>query len=175
MSKKRVRYNPEEPETRTWIDAEKNETVSRRFSDEELVGWLKEKLSIPGSELIVGTDSHRNGRWFRFISVVCIYTQGIGGFYFYTTFYKPRQEYKGRQQVRMFKEAETSIEVANWLFEKTERIPVVHIDASPSDAGQFTSSFSDSLKGYVTSSGFQCVLKPEAIVASCVADRHTKV
>lgn len=67
-----------------------------------------------------------------------------------------------------------SIEVADFIVDKTGLIPEIHIDASPKGAGEFTSAFSDSLKGYAVSAGYECRLKPDSPIANAVADRHSK-
>ena len=74
----------------------------------------------------------------------------------------------------MFYETTLAIEAATEILEKTELAPVVHIDASPPNAGELTSMFSEDLKGYVIASGFEGVLKPWSFAASGIANKHTK-
>jgi predicted RNase H-related nuclease YkuK (DUF458 family) len=74
----------------------------------------------------------------------------------------------------MFNEVERSVAMAEKILDVCGVIPVVHIDASPSHRHEFTSEFSEHLKGYVTASGYECVLKPDSFVANAVADKHTK-
>ncbi len=50
----------------------------------------------------------------------------------------------------------------------------IHLDVSGINANQKTSRWATSLSGIVTGSGFDYKLKPYAIAASSVADRHTK-
>ncbi|NDB86489.1 MAG: hypothetical protein EB127_27895, partial [Alphaproteobacteria bacterium] len=78
------------------------------------------------------------------------------------------------QVPRMYEEVRRALEVASELEKQTGRKPMVHVDASKSHKKAFTSSFSEQLKGYVVSSGFECILKPDSYVASCIADRHSK-
>jgi len=163
---------PSLPKPRVWFDPD-----GRRYSDDDVLSWVlaaeRDRWNAP-FELVVGTDSHLCSRDFRFVTVVCIYKTGKGGNYFYSTSYEPRLTYKGNQQRRMYKEVEISIELANWLLEKADVIPVVHCDVSPKGAGQYTSAFSDQLKGYVIGSGFECKIKPESWCANAVADKHSK-
>lgn len=157
----------------------------QRFSEQHVFDWVSgTKLDRENEyQVIIGTDSHMHGRTFRFITVVCVYRVGKGGNYFYLENYEPRDRYvqgvkgkkvKGNQKMRMFNEVERSVEMAEKLLDATGIVPVVHIDASPSHRHEFTSEFSEQLKGYVIASGYECVLKPQSFVANCVADRHTK-
>lgn len=160
---------------RTWKDADGNTVDDQAFFD-----WLQKNRGVLNEdyELIIGVDSHLHGTTYRFISVVCIYLKGRGGFYYYTTSEQHRKEFKGaypaKVKARMFHETSLAIELATEIQEKTKRAPVIHIDASPPGAGEVTSLFSDSLKGYVTASGFDAVLKPWSFVASGVANKHSK-
>jgi len=157
----------------------------QRFSQEHVFTWVnRTKLDRENDcQVIVGTDSHMHGRICRFITVICVYRVGKGGYYYYLETYEPREKYiqagrgkkvKGNQKLRMFTEVERSVSIAETLFDQTGVIPVVHIDASPSTMQEFTSEFSDRLKGYVMAMGFECVLKPNSFVANAVADKHSK-
>lgn len=165
---------------RLWKNAE-----NKRFAEEHVFDWvLSTKLDRKNDyQIIVGTDSHRHGDQFRFITALCVYCVGKGGNYYFLETYEPRDNYvqaangkkiKGNQKLRMFNEVVKSVELATSLFDQTGVLPVVHIDASPSHKKEFTSEFSDQLKGYVASNGFECVLKPNSFVANAVADKHSK-
>lgn len=160
---------------RVWKDADGNQV-----DDEVMYNWLAaERSKLDGEyELVVGVDSHLHGYKYRFVSVVCVYRKGRGGFYYYTVSEQDRKEFKGtypvRVRARMFHETSLAIELATEIQERIGRAPVVHIDASPSETGEVTSLFSDQLKGYATASGFECAIKPWAFASSCIADRHTK-
>lgn len=160
---------------RTWKDADGN--VAK---DETFYNWVSSsKNKLEGEcELIVGVDSHLHGITYRFISVVCLYRKGRGGFYYYNISEQHRKEFKGtypvRVKARMFHETSLAIELASEILEKTGLSPVVHLDASPPNTGELTSMFSDQLKGYVAASGFEAVLKPWSFVASGIANKHSK-
>lgn len=151
-----------------------------RYSDEDVYKYVKDKM-INASRLDVeldigvGTDSQFLGKIFKFTSVLCVYTPGKGGFYFYRNERVPVQKYKlSNQKMRMFDEVSKSIELSVKLQDATGAVPTVHVDASPANEKEFTSAFSDQLKGYVQACGFQCALKPDSYVASRLADKHTK-
>ena len=158
-----------------WKDADGNV-----IDNDRMIAWIKENclLYTQDYELIVGVDSHLHGHEYRFIAVVCIYRKGRGGFYYYTTSEQNRKEFKGiysaKIRSRMFHETSIAIELATEIQEKTGKAPIVHIDASPQNAGEVTSLFSDQLKGYVISSGFEVVLKPWSFVSSGIANKHSK-
>jgi len=156
---------------RMWLTAEGKQTT-----EQEMLGWVKGEHAdvLGGSKLYVGTDSHLHGREFRFITVVCIYNKGRGGNYLYTTSYEKRDAYKGNQKKRMFREVELSIAMADFLLESLDLVSEIHIDASPKEAKEFTSSFSDQLVGYAVGSGYHAEIKPKSFAATDVADRHTK-
>lgn len=162
-------------ETRIWKDAD-----GKMVSDETLWNWIEaSKNKLEGDyELLVGADSHLHGRSYRFITVVCLYQKGRGGFYYYTTSERGKKDFKGTYPVRvkakLFHETELSIEVASEILEKTHVKPIIHLDASIPSAGEMTSLFSDQLRGYVVGSGFEAVLKPFSFCASGIANKHSK-
>jgi len=155
-----------------WLNPD-SETLTKN----QLFEWLKNQTKLKQEEelkLYVGTDSNIMGLRFRFISVVCLYVVGKGGNYFYSVNWKPREQYRGNQQARMFEEVTISIDLANQIQEKIGLKSEIHIDTSPKEAKQFTSSFSNNLKSYVLGSGFDCKLKPDSIAAFTIADKHTR-
>lgn len=157
----------------------------QKFSEEHVFDWVRKIQFDRDNEyqVIVGTDSHMHGQQFRFITVICVYRVGKGGNFYYHESYEPRTNYiqgakgkkvKGNQKMRMFNEVERSVVVAEKLFDSTGVLPIVHIDASPPHKKEFTSDFSEQLKGYVVASGYECALKPMSWCANAVADRFTK-
>lgn len=148
-----------------------------RFTDDQVFATitLASKDKDNDYEIAIGTDSQIRGRLFQFITVCCIWKKGKGGVYYYKTEYMPRKAFPvSNQKMRMFDEVARTIDLANSILEKTGVVPIVHVDASIPTKKEFTSSFSEQLRGYVLSSGYECVLKPESYVANCIADRHSK-
>lgn len=96
-----------------WKDAD-----GKTLTDEGLYQWVKSSVLGMDSEyeLIVGVDSHRHKKFFQFITVVCIYRKGRGGYYFYKKSVRPASDYKGtypvRVRTRMFYEASLALETA---------------------------------------------------------------
>lgn len=153
---------------------------NEKFTTEEVFAYVKGEVARSRNEVYtvevgIGTDSQMIGRFFRFVTVVCIYRKGKGGFYFYRPESIPRTNYKDKPaKMRMFDEVAKSIELSLALQEATGVVPAIHIDASPHSKGEFTSAFSEQLKGYVTSCGFNCLLKPDSYISSGIADSHSK-
>lgn len=154
----------------------------KRMTTEEVFDYVRNEhekaaggLNAVEIEVGIGTDSQVNGRNFRFVTVLCLYKKGKGGFYFYRPESLPREKYDIKnQKLRMFDEVSKSIELSLKLKEETGIDPVIHIDASPSKKDEFTSSFSDQLKGYAQACGFEALIKPDSYVASGIADSHSK-
>lgn len=165
-------------DTRAWLVA----NSLTRMSTEEVFEHVRkaQKESTGGLEACeievgIGTDSQIIGRNFRFVTVVCIYKKGKGGFYYYRPESLPREKYNvSNQKLRMFDEVAKSIELSLKLKEETGVSPVIHIDASPTASDEFTSAFSDQLRGYAQSCGFKALIKPDSYVASGIADSHSK-
>lgn len=160
---------------KNWTDADGNQ-----IDEESLYNWInKHKNKINSEyELIVGADSHLHGIQLRFITVVCLYQKGKGGFYYYIRSDQHKKDFKGSYPVRvrakLFHETSLAIELATKIQENTGITPVIHIDASPPECGEVTSMFSDQLRGYVIGSGFECFLKPWSFVSSGIANKHSK-
>jgi len=124
----------------------------------------------------VGTDSQIIGGKFCFVTVISLHRKGKGGTYHFKQELKKASEHMIKnQKMRMFEEVTKSLEVAMMMRETKGLEVQVHIDASPeANTKSFTSKFSEQLKGYVVSSGFECLLKPDSYAANSIADKHTK-
>lgn len=160
---------------KNWKDAD-----GKVITNDKLMEWVSKTYNSNNThELIVGVDSHLHKQTYHFITVVCIYQKGRGGYYYYNRSECSRREFKGAYPVkvkaRLFHETTLAIEVATEIQEKTGKTPVVHIDASPPNTSELSSMFSDELRGYVVASGFEAALKPWSFVASGVANNHSKV
>lgn len=149
--------------------------AKNRFETSQVLEHIARLRFNPECEIAVGTDSQHRGKYLFYITVIALWERGKGGTYYYKSEYVRRHSYgDSNQKMRMFEEVSRTLEVANLITEKTGIKPVCHVDASLPIKKEFTSSFSEQLKGYVVSSGYDCVLKPESYAANCIADRHTK-
>lgn len=152
-----------------------------KYSTEEVFNTIRDYVRDPSYKdyeynVAVGTDSQMIGHAFQFISVISVHRVGKGGLYFYYKEFVPRAKFPvGVQKLRMFDEVARSCSIGLEMQAKISVTPEIHIDASPPHKREeFTAKFSDQLKGYVQSYGFECMLKPESYVAHAIADRHTK-
>jgi hypothetical protein len=148
---------------------------------------LKTRFSSEKQQIVIGTDSHTEGRNFRFVTILCLYTIGKGGDFFRLITYEPKTNFKQganteigknkrhhNHKLRMFNEVAKSIELADSIKNKFNINPIIHIDASPPGSKHFTAAFSSELTGYTEASGYEAVLKPGSWAASCCADRFSK-
>jgi len=140
--------------------------------------------------LIVGTDSqvnaplrvshnHPGARSVDFVSALAVHRVGRGGRYFWR---RAHREYSSplALKARMFTEANLSIELAieflallqqslaDALLEFEPQVEV-HIDIGQNGP---TREIIKELVGLVRNNGFEARIKPEAYVASTVADKH---
>lgn len=147
------------------------------YNMDKVSNMIHKYISVPDYEynIAVGTDSQMIGKKFQFISVISIHRVGKGGIYFYNKEMVPRAKFPVQnQKLRMFDEVSRSIALGLYLKDEEKIVPEIHVDASPPNKGEFTSKFSDQLRGYVVSCGFEFVLKPTSYAAMAIADKHTK-
>lgn len=131
-------------------------------------------LESQDNELIIGTDSHAYNFYTVFTTAVVAHRVGKGATYFYKVNIS-REYYELRS--RIFKEAQMSIDVANWIlkslidndFQKISKIEI-HVDIGENGP---TKELIKSITGYVRNSGFDVKIKPDSYAATKVADRHT--
>lgn len=125
------------------------------------------------SKVIVGSDSHpENHHGVRFVTAIAVVHPGHGGIYFWSPQYLNQPM---AIEQRMVEEAWLSVEVAMKLREYFGHDnPQIEIHADVSDKPT-TKSFAslEQVRGLIAGSGFSGKIKPDAYVASKVADRHT--
>lgn len=148
----------------------------KQYSMDEMLDIVRGRYNNPDTltHVMVGTDSHSAGPNYHFVTVLCVWDEGKGGTYFYKSTFEPRKTFQGSQKMRLQDEVTKSLALAFELEEKTKIKAEVHIDASPANKKEFSSTFSDFLKGYVLSSGYDAILKPDSFVSNCIADKHTR-
>lgn len=158
--------------TDVWVEG----NDPKQYTLDEVFALVQAKVANPETDthVMVGTDSHSYGQSYHFITVICAWNVGKGGTYFYKSTLEPRKTFAGSQKMRLQDEVTKSLALAFELEAKTGIKPEVHIDASPAYKKEFSSSFSDFLKGYVLSSGYDAILKPDSFVSNCIADKHTR-
>jgi uncharacterized protein len=151
---------------KTWKSLE-----GRRVKD--LIGEFKQVIGEAGeTEVHVGTDSQQAGRFTEFVTVMAILDKGHGGRVFYT---REKVERVKNLRERLMKEVwlsvTTGLEINEYVPSKDSLL--IHVDANP-DVHYKSSAYIKELTAMVVSQGFRHILKPDAWVASHVADHIVK-
>lgn len=157
-----------------WTEADKHGVY---YTLQDIYNVIEKRMEAhqdTDTRIMVGTDSHGIRNTFHFVTVLGIWNVGKGGTYFHFSSFEPKKQYFGVEKLRLQNEVNKSLEIAFAIEEKFGLKPEVHIDISTQEKENFSSSMSELLKGYVLSSGYQPILKPDGFMASAIADKHTK-
>jgi len=132
---------------------------------------IKEALA-DNHEIHIGCDSQQNAHFTEYVTVIAILNRGHGGRALYYTERVPRIK---SLRERLLKEVWSSVAVA---LEVTEVIGdasklQVHVDVNPNTNFR-SSDYIKELTAMVVSQGFQCLVKPDAFIASHLADHVVK-
>jgi len=125
-----------------------------------------------GQEVHVGTDSQVEDKYVEFVTVVVIHTPGKGGRVAFKRDHIHKDKMVSLRQ-RLLKEVWLSVECG---LELSPAIPgnlTVHIDANPVVKHE-SSKYIQELVGLVVGQGFKHKVKPEAWVATHVADHAVR-
>lgn len=168
-----------------WYDADGNSYTFEQMT-KKVILLLKKHGNDRETRLVVGADSHVAKLTTRFITSVCVYWTGLGGFYFYQNNYetmnalttpkksKDKTKINSWNKQRIFKEVTMAVETAMKIEETIGLKPEVHIDASEEVKKEYTSEFSSQLKGYAINSGYETFLKPFSFGASGISNKYSK-
>ena len=139
----------------------------------DIVGRIDAFLSdCEDYSIDVGTDSQRGSKT-KFVTAIAVHKVGKGGIFFYHPIV---DETRQSMQSRIYMETAMSINCATELLELFVENDVLRSISIHCDVGHNgkTREMIREIVGYVTSSGFDCVIKPEAVVACTIADRFSK-
>lgn len=135
--------------------------------------YIKDYLSQNGYEyeIYIGTDSRVAGNGgITFATVIAIRKVGKGVHLIYRNEKKKKSHYLGE---RLWWEVEYSIIVANFLRDEgvldNINLFAIHLDLNKNKKYK-SNTVLESARGYVTSQGFLCDVKPDAWAASYCAD-----
>ena len=124
--------------------------------------------------IIIGSDSQRVAKEkYDFVSAIIIHRIGSGGIYFWR---KETKKKKMSLKERIYQEAIMSLDTSEKLidFFKKNGIPrykvQIHVDIG--SRGETRELISE-VTSLILSSGYEVKIKPEAVGASKVADKHT--
>lgn len=120
----------------------------------------------------VGTDSQKNGNT-KFVTAIVVHKIGKGGIFFYHPVVT--NEVMSFQS-RIYQETAMSINCATELLEMFVERNVLRNITIHCDVGENgkTKELIRGIVGYVTSSGFDCRIKPDSVAACTVADKFSK-
>ena len=130
-------------------------------------------------QITVGTDSQNHNKT-KIVSVIAVTCAGHGGIYFHETEFIKRID---DVRAKLTEETQRSLELTNKLVEMLEQdeykelrnscMISIHVDAGWSEKGK-TRELIPMLVGWINACGYDCEVKPEAFVSSCIADRISK-
>lgn len=136
--------------------------------DIDLIGYIQHHFEqYPEDKLYIGTDSQNMGNYTVYGIVLVLHRNNRGGHVLYTTIKLPRINDK---HVRLWKEVEYSVELAEFLKESKVRKPEfidVDFNADPKYA---SNTLLRSALGFIEGMGYTARAKPFSLVASYVAD-----
>lgn len=130
--------------------------------------------------IIVGTDS-QNFSETKFVSVIAAVSEGRGGIFFYEISHKAKIK---DIRVKLHQEVQDSLMLADSLIEMIMDNPKysdmfmncpisIHVDAGNAENCK-TKVLIPELVGWIKSCGYEAQIKPEAFVASSIADKLSK-
>ena len=146
------------------------------YTYEEMVKEMKSFIARESKlgkniELIIGSDSQGVGKdkWV-FATAIVLYCVGNGGVFFVE---RERKESKFHLSERLFMEVGRSIELAEKLKDDgiVKFVDSIGIHADAGANGK-SSKYMNALKAMIDAYGYISAVKPEAVVASTVADRY---
>jgi len=136
---------------------------------ENLTDYIKNYIQESGGniEIIIGTDSQNKGRYTTYSTVIVLYTPGHGG---HCIFRRWKTQKETIRQVRLLKEVEESINIANELVENgCPRPKYIDLDINPNPKYKSNEVYTTA-KGWVESMGYDVRFKTLAPLVTTVAD-----
>ena len=127
--------------------------------------------------IYIGSDS-QNSYYTKMVTVIAVHRLGRGGKYFYEV-----SKYDKIKDIRkkLYTETQLSLEMTERLFDEFHKIGFeydakniafcIHIDAGMHGP---SGDVIPEVVGYVHSMGYECEVKPDSPIASCIADRISK-
>ena len=146
----------------------------------EVAGLIRDFINEePESQyaIYIGSDS-QNTYYTKMVTVVAVHRQGRGGRYFYEI-----SKYDKMKDIRrkLYTETQLALEMTEKLFNEFNKIGFdytannisfcIHIDAGTHGP---SGDVIPEVVGYVHAMGYECEVKPDSPIASCIADRISK-
>ena len=159
-----------------------NETLKRNISLDEVAVDVLNYICEDSTKIynvFVGADSQREKGKTCYVTIVSITREGCGGkFYIHKTVVKERVTMRDR----IWTEAFNSVKTLQDLLVELEKLGVnsldtlIECDQVHADVGLNGKSkeLVNEITGYIEAYGFKAVIKPDAFVAQCIANKFTK-
>lgn len=149
----------------------------KRIPFEQMIDEIKDYMgNRPNSKIIVGADSQKVRSRFCFATAIAIIDPGNGGiFYIRKEYKKPHRNMNVQSTIswKVWEEAQYICAMFSDLIEHGIEIDekISHHDIS--EAGLSREHIA-SIKGFMTSMGFNPEIKPNAVIASGIANSFSK-
>ena len=118
-------------------------------------------------EIIVGTDSQNKNNYTKYSTVIVLYTPGHGGHCIFKRWKTPKEKVKN---VRLLKEVEESIKIADWIVQCGLPKPkYIDLDINPNPKFKSYEVY-QTAKGWVESLGYDVRFKTIAPLVTSAAD-----
>jgi predicted RNase H-related nuclease YkuK (DUF458 family) len=142
-----------------------------------LTEFVNKYCNSADAKIYVGTDSQVKYKKVKFITAVVIVTPEEGGHILRSPLYKddlPKdKKNKPDLRARLLHEAWLSIQTSLEICELSDSEVVIHLDINANPKFK-SGKYKTEIAGFVAGSGFNYEIKPNAFVASCIADKFTK-
>lgn len=142
----------------------------------DFVGYVNNYLETCGDEpieILVGTDSQSKGKFTIFSTVVAFYHPGHGAHCIYSKWRTPKFR-KSEMPIRLMKEVEASIEVAQEIKYKTwGDVSYIDLDINPEE-GTGSNEVFQAAVGYVKGMGYKFRFKTLGPLITSLADAIVK-
>lgn len=126
--------------------------------------YIKEN---PNVEIIIGTDSQNRQNYTKYSTVIVLYNPGHGGHCIFKRWKTPKERVKN---VRLLKEVEESLNIANKLIEEGLPKPkYIDLDINPNPKFKSYEVY-QTAKGWVESMGYEVRFKTLAPLVTTAAD-----
>lgn len=140
-------------------------THLENFTD-YIKNYIKDNEST-NIEIIIGTDSQNKGDKTKYSTVIVLYNPGHGGHCIFRRWHTPRERVKN---VRLLKEVEESINVANQIVEAGLPKPkYIDLDINPNPKFKSYEVY-QTAKGWIESLGYDVRFKTIAPLVTTAAD-----
>lgn len=140
-----------------------------------LIDYVHDVISQTKAKVYIGTDSAVKGEYVQYAVVIALRYENKGAHVLYRKIKIPRSEFKPSKGdafnfIRLQKETEFSVELANFLADSGVNIEAIELDYNQ-DRTLFSHKLISSCEGWVKGLGYKSITKPEEMIAVNAADK----